>query len=374
MQSYALTTAAALERLGHPVTLFGEQLGETAELARERGLRVVAEGELASTYDAVLAQDALTALRLAGRYAAVPRVVVAHGADLDIHRPPLLSGAVDAVICLNDRVARRLEALPGPARTVRLTQPIDLTWFRPAGPLRPRPERVLLLGNHLSGVRRDVITSVCEARGLKWTHAGAHGHRVTDVRPAIGDADLVVGYGRSILEAMALGRAVYVYDVASGDGWVTGETYRALEADGFGGLATERPIDAERFARDLDDYHPTMGASNVQVIRQRHAALDHAEELVSVLAELSPSPPPPLDTIAEVSRLVRSEYASRAQARAARTHMEDLRGRLHEAERLATEAEASADARVAALLGTRRWRLASRLAVPLERMRQRSRT
>jgi len=42
-----------------------------------------------------------------------------------------------------------------------------------------------------------------------------------EVTTAMDDVDIVVGYGRSIVEAMARGKAVHVFDHAGADGWLT---------------------------------------------------------------------------------------------------------------------------------------------------------
>ena len=84
----------------------------------------------------------------------------------------------------------------------------------------------------------------------------------------IADADIVVGYGRSALEGMAAGKAVYVYDHGGGDGWVTAESYPALEANGFAGSATDDVIDKERLRADLLAYDADMGLVNRELARR----------------------------------------------------------------------------------------------------------
>jgi hypothetical protein len=67
-ESYSLTVVEGLERLGHDVVLHALQTGPSAELARERGIRVERrESRLPATCDAVLAQDGVTAYALARR-------------------------------------------------------------------------------------------------------------------------------------------------------------------------------------------------------------------------------------------------------------------------------------------------------------------
>ncbi len=137
------------------------------------------------------------------------------------------------VVVLNDRVARRIAALGSRPEVVRLRQPIDIERFRPRGAARRRARRVLLLSNYLKGAPLRMLENVCDDLGLELVRLGASGTPTLDPQGEMADADIVVGYGRSVLEAMALGRAAYVWDYAGGDGWVTPETYPALEADGF---------------------------------------------------------------------------------------------------------------------------------------------
>ena len=62
--------------------------------------------------------------------------------------------------------------------------------------------------------------------------AGLLSEPAWDPVATIAEADIVVGKGRAVLEAMSCGRAAFVYDAFGGDGWVTAESYPRLEADG----------------------------------------------------------------------------------------------------------------------------------------------
>ena len=233
--TYLLTVAPVLQRLGHDVTLYSPDPGETAALARERGIRTVdREADLPEACDALLVQDTAMSLDLRSRYRA-PQVFVSHGAELDLAVPPQVDGAVAAAVAMNDRAMARLEALAVDVKLARLRQPIDMELFSSRGPPRDRAEDVLLLGNYLAGPRRALVTDVCAELGLRWSQVGFEGTVMANPAEAISRADIVIGYGRSVLEAMAGGRAAYVFDYLGGDGWVTAETYPMLERDGFTG-------------------------------------------------------------------------------------------------------------------------------------------
>ena len=98
-----------------------------------------------------------------------------------------------------------------------MRQPVDIDWFAPT----QHPQQLLVLSNYMRGQRREILEGVCEELRLRCHPTGAHAAPAADPRPDILAVDIFVGYGRSILEAMACGRAAYVFDHNGGDGWVT---------------------------------------------------------------------------------------------------------------------------------------------------------
>jgi hypothetical protein len=366
IQSYSVTVGVALERLGHEVWLFSNELGDAADLAARRGLRVVgSESELPPECDAVLAQEGPEAVEMKDRFGQTPLILVTHMPDTDTVWAPQLEGLVASVVAMNDRIADRLKTLAIAPEVVRLRQPVDLQLFKPRGALSERPRKVLLLGHHLRGPRRDIVTAACEELGLSWTQAGAHGEATVEPQRLIAEADIVVAWGRSLLEAMACGRAVYLYDYQGMDGWVTPQTYPGMEADGLHGLATDRSVDGGEVRRDLSEYRPDMGPANRDLVRRHHNALEHAGSLVRLMERATPSPPPRREPAAEVARLLRIEKRLLYQSAEVQGHLQELHERLAVAEARAQAAEE----RLAYLTSTRRYRLASRLGRPADRLR-----
>ena len=164
--------------------------------------------------DVALVQDAATAYEVADLCPEVPSVFVAHSESFDPQAPPQLPGAVDVLVALNDRVADRLGSFAARHDIVRLRQPIDTERFTAAGPLPERPRRALILSNNNFADRQAMLEEAALAAGLELVRAGGAGRQTTDPRAALGEADVVIGYGRAILEAMSCGRAAFVYDWA----------------------------------------------------------------------------------------------------------------------------------------------------------------
>ena len=329
-ESYLLTVAEQLDRLGHEVLVHAVEPGKGVEVAIERGLAVVATSELPEECDAVLVQDAGVSLLLAERYPRAPQVFVAHSESFDLQAPPQLPGVVGRVVALNDRVAARMRSFATEVEVVRLTQPIDTERFTSRTPLPEEPRRVLLLSNTPIADRLTLLEQACGSLGLELVRVGGLQGQTTDPRTALNNADVVVGYGRSILEAMACGRAAYVYDWNGGDGWITPESYPVIEADGIAGRSGRQVLDAETLAADLRRYSAAMGPVNHDLVMGHHRANVHAQRLVELLRDLGAPAGRPREGLQEMARLVRLEWRARAEVHALSRENVELRDMLKE--------------------------------------------
>ncbi len=372
-QTYALTVAEHLARLGHGVTLYARTLGDVAELARTRSLSVTAQlDELPAHVDGVLAGvDRSLAFELAERYPAAARVFVVHSID-EIHLPPPVDGVVAATVALNDAFAARAAAGVGAGEVVRLRQPVDLRRFDVGREPAARPTRALLLGNYHgdAGGRARVLKDAWSAAELEWTQVG-YPNASLDVASAMDDVDIVVGYGRSIVEAMARGKLAYVFDHAGADGWVTPESYERIEAAGFSGMSPAPPLDAAHLRADLGAYRPELGRLGHELVRAHHDARDHAAKLVALLKRIAPQPAP-LETSALRALAHLSEAQLRAEIARDNNRMEARQwfNRAQELNQRLVRSEAEAARRLDALKATRRYRFAEALAKPLHVIRR----
>ncbi|HEY2435697.1 MAG TPA: hypothetical protein VGH93_00850 [Solirubrobacteraceae bacterium] len=349
-ESYAVTVAHELRRLGHDVTLAAEELGPVAELAERDGLRVARlPTELPRQCDVAIVQDAIVTAPVVDRYPGAGIVHVAHSDIFDHQLPVLTPGIVHAVVALSGRLEMRMRALALEAPIVRLRQPIDTDRFVSAGPLPPRPRRALLLGNYLRGERRDALLDAWSSAGIEFTQVGGEAHHELDVRPAITEADIVVAKSRAALEGMACARAVYVYDEFGGDGWITPERYDGFEADGFAGLASEKPRRPADLAADVEGYSAEMGWINREIIRTHHSARRHTARLVDVLRDVASAHTEGISGLEEVSRFARLVWHAerrtigfqhQAAAAASRAVASDEEARGWESRALSAEEEA----------------------------------
>jgi hypothetical protein len=370
-QTYALTVARELERLGHEVTLAAEELGPMAEYAREQGVRVVSVDDLPSECDAILAHDLGMAALIGARYPDATCTYVVHSDGFDGQLPPLIPGAVDAVVACSDRLAARVRAMPLDAPIIRLREPIDVDGYHYPAPLPERPRRALILSNYLSGPKREMLVEAWESAGVECVQVGKPAEPMMDPRPAMQAVDIVVAKARAALEGMCCGRAVYIYDQFGGDGWMTPESYPAFEADHFAGQASPTPRTRADLVADLAAYHPDMGVLNHELVRTHHGARYHANELVDILRGPHERDPGRVDALAEVARLTRATSRAEGRASALVERAQSAEQQVAAWQERATEAERQLE-EARALLGTRRARAGLALGRIVDRLRPRT--
>ena len=335
-ETYLMTLGEQILRLGHDVRIFASTAGEMAGLASLRGIPVVTDvTDLGEPADAVVSQDGAVAYTLAAAWPGVPQVFVCHSSLFDFQQPPLVPGFAQAVIVLNDRVRRRIEALNADLRIVRLRQPIETQRFQPRSTPFPRPRRALILSNYLTGELRSVLVDTWQEAGLEVLHVGTEAQLSLSPEDDIAQADIVVAKGRAALEAMSCGRPTYLYDMFGGDGWITPENYAAIEADGITGNHLERGSSVAQLRRDLEQYDPELGRLGRELVTRHHDARAHAHAVLALLHEVAPERRSCAPTLqVELGRQVRLRWSAEAELFTLRASVQ----------RISDQARADADA------------------------------
>ena len=121
----------------------------------------------------------------------------------------------------------------------------------------------------------------------------------------LNDADIVFGKARVIDEAMASGRAAYVFDENGGEGWVTPRRTPISWPTTSVARAGQVALDEHTLAAGPRALRPDMGTVNRNLTVTNHAATKHAAALVSILERLAPRTQPVDAPVREIARLVR---------------------------------------------------------------------
>lgn len=137
---------------------------------------------------------------------------------------------------------------------------IDLVRFRPTGGLREVPQVLSICQGD------DVMLSrACSSLGYRFRSVPKSvDARIWDIENLIGDADIVVGIGRSLYDAMACGRACISWDNRglnpySGCGYVTADSWYAFAHTNFTGRGYPQIRTIDGLVRELRKYRPSDG-------------------------------------------------------------------------------------------------------------------
>lgn len=291
-ESYLETVVPQLATLGHEVFAWAFDLGATAERLSDVGATVVEDLEGLDGVDVVHAQQASAALAVRARFPEVPLVYACHSWALELDEPPP-AAAPAALLAFNDRVLDRLHAsaLAPDTPIHRLRQPVAISAMEnERRPIRNHLGAVLALSRKLRE-RSALLEEAC-------ARIGAHLERASDwsddedATRRIMRSDVVFASGRTALEAMALGRATFVFDYIGGVGFVTAETYPAIEASGFD-VSTGRPMTVDALVAELGRYDPELGILGRELAARHHAAQTHATELVEIYRSVLGAPAGP---------------------------------------------------------------------------------
>jgi len=203
-ETWTLTVATELVRRGHEAVVFAPESGPFAETFP---CPVVDAETLAGlgTFDLALVNHNSTFS--AARAVAPTLIMTCHGTYPPLEQPV---PRADAYVAISEEVQSHMGDMGYPATVIR--NPIDCSVFAPTSPIRPSIERVLSLCQ--GEPANQLLAQVCERQD--WSlRTIANEKRELGIERLLNDADLVVGLGRSAMEAMACGRAVLVLDSRS---------------------------------------------------------------------------------------------------------------------------------------------------------------
>jgi hypothetical protein len=385
-ESYLETIAVALRRLGHEIWFFTPHVGDMAGSLRRAGFPVSETlAELPRDFDVIHGQHTHVIARVRALMPETPLVFATHSWFIPVEDPLPELGAA-AFIAFNERTHERLTAhVATQGKPIfRLQQPVDVSFADAARvELREPAVSAVAVNRSLSERTLAVLRDACARNGIHFTAVGMGESEVADAREAMRGADIVFAIGRTALEAMVAGRAVYVVSESTHAGWVSGATYADLEADGFIGTSVAMP-EVDQLAQILGRYSPDLGADARRLAVAHHSVQSHAAALVSIYDGVGATrssggidlAAPDFDSIARLSqenwtfedRAIRAEWNAVRHAReaeSARAHLEEVR---------ASELElhgALADARdeINALRASTSWRVTAPLRLLRDKMR-----
>lgn len=257
------------------VEYFAINRGQLAErVEQELGISYMSQEQ----YDLILATHNATIDRL---YKHGPTVQICHGAILELEQPSPLA---DFHIGITPEVCESLSLKGFPNKMV--LNGLDLTEKKPTSDVNKKLQSVLSLCQ--SEEANTLLKKVCHERGLHFTYFNKHKNPTFEIEKEINKADLVVGIGRSIYDAMACARPCIVFDCRDyngnkGDGYLTPELFESYIATNCSGRYRNLHFTESDLHHEFEKYEWTDGAKLRTITEQRLDVRQTTDELLQAI-------------------------------------------------------------------------------------------
>ncbi len=248
--TYLYTLAKELIRRGHEVDVYTDNAGLAARHFIDNGVNVITEEDLyqnklepynvsfalKESYDVIHAHHNQTIKNVDQMLPDVPKVFVCHGVLPGAEKPP--KGVyIDKYVSVSDETKEMLEEDFNKTNVSVIRNFVDTDRFKKRKVKKRKKLKILVLSNYYFGEwDASEIWEATKDLDAELNVVGGNGTMAWDVEPYIQEADIVIGLGRGILEAMACEKPVIVGDYNGYDGAITTEfEYKTIRKSNFSG-------------------------------------------------------------------------------------------------------------------------------------------
>jgi glycosyltransferase involved in cell wall biosynthesis len=249
-ENYTYAIIVELVKLGHQVEYFTFEKGMVSDMIENLGVKFRSK----KIYDLIIANHKTTIKALNKRGFIIQ---TCHGKFIDLEQP---SQYADTYVAISEEVNQYLHSLN--KNSIIIRNGIDCERFYPKNPISDSLSCVLSLCQ--SDESDKFIYECCKEINVEFIKASKFFNNVWDIENLINKADLVVGIGRSLYDAMACGRAVISFDKRNysaefGDGYLTKDNIWQSIAYNCSGRGTKKTYTKDSFIKELKKYNKGDG-------------------------------------------------------------------------------------------------------------------
>ena len=262
------------------VEFFAMVQGRLSDYVRnELGVRHLSK----ERYDLILTTHNVTVNELIGKG---PIVQICHGAILDLELPALRA---DYHVGISKEICDSLTSKGFPNSLV--LNGLDLEQKKPITQPNEQLTRVLSLCQ--SEEANAMLQNVCHKLGIEFVWHHKHINPNFAIEQEINKADLVVGIGRSIYDAMACGRPCIVFDSRAyngnkGDGYLYPEMFEKFVQANCSGRYTNRSFTEEDMLAEFKKYNAADGERLREIAEEKLDVVASADKLLNIINRISP--------------------------------------------------------------------------------------
>ncbi|CAB4872332.1 unannotated protein [freshwater metagenome] len=244
--------ALGLSERGHEVALFALRLGEFANWVEStHNVACLTFDDLVRVRDKqpdrIVLMHWPTFFALQREGVTAPTVFGFLGRQPPLENPPpLVPGLSFPWFAVAESIEANINAISmwaeSPHRIIRNWTGWAEHAVRTSAPLR----RLAIVSNRMTAELEQQLAAAAHRAGIEVTRIGLPRNPQIVNEALLKEFDAIVSVGRSILDAMRLGRPALIYDIHGSDGWVTPETVERCAGESYSGREfAHRPSDDE---------------------------------------------------------------------------------------------------------------------------------
>lgn len=277
--TYTLTLYNQLVAKGHDVTVYCPVGGKLEPL-----MNTITSLDFAGWPDVIIAQHNNLAREMRKKWSDMPMIFISHGILPDLEQPPT-DIKIDKYIAISEEVLLNLASYDI-TDTKIVRNFIDTSRFYCKEPVRDKPERLLFISNFKRWKTYETIQKSCKIMGIEFCHLGFTSHPKFNVEDYINESDIVISIGRGVLEAMACGRPVIVFDRRRGDGYINRDTYRRSRMNNLSGRAYTLDCKSKVIMGEIKKYNPDDGVTNRSIVLEHHNHVKGVDIILDIIEEV----------------------------------------------------------------------------------------
>jgi hypothetical protein len=228
--TFNYTLLNRLLELNNQVEVYISELESDASLVEEKFIALtktfIYKEQPPNDYDVIIFSDSRTQDRFKN-YKAY-KIFVVHGLMEDYFIPTITQ--TDKILCISKFGAEYYKKMyPILVDIEFFPNIIDTTRFNITKPINTKLTSMLILDSRSGHNYLDKFKAIGDKHGIRVEGLIAKDTttNIWNVEEVINEFDLVIGYGRSLYEAMACGRVAMVYGINGGDGYITKDNFNA---------------------------------------------------------------------------------------------------------------------------------------------------
>ena len=264
--TFIYTKVCELIKLGHNVEIVTQVGGEIQNRLSSHSIEL---DNVKDSYDLILTHQSDITLELMERNIKGYVIFTVHGLLYGNDTPSdEILDYIDKVFCVSHNIQEDL--LKRNIESSVISQPIDCERFIPRNELSVKSPLVLSLVKDVEA--NKLLKSACDIVGYEYVNSGQN---IFNIEDKIGNADIVVGLGRIIYEALACGTNGLVFDSREyssskflGDGMITPDNIDEVIKYNFTGWYHKKEFGVEELVEELKKYSTKNGHFFRDYIRQ----------------------------------------------------------------------------------------------------------